>query len=104
MVGPFEGNIWCPCLPKEPLTPEEEAILAKMREIREQAHPITERLGRIRLLSGASPADSIPEKDQDEWNALSARLQDLRAEWKKWRKELEEANERKLVLLGHLGP
>jgi hypothetical protein len=86
------------------LTCEEEAILAKMREIKEWARPITERLGEIRLQEGAGSSGAAAGETDVELRSLVALLDEQRARWKEWQEKLEDAIERKLIFLGHREP
>lgn len=86
------------CAPKLAVTPEEESILAEMRAIKEQVRPIAEKL------KGIEQSMKSATEEPSEWAELSRRLQDLRTQWKKWENELEQAIERKLILLGHREP
>ncbi|MCX5861363.1 MAG: hypothetical protein NTW27_04485 [Deltaproteobacteria bacterium] len=86
------------CAPKSAVTPEEESVLAEMRAIKEQVRTIAERLKKVE----ASMKGTFVQ--QSEWTELSGRLEDLRTQWKTWEDKLEEAIERKLVLLGHRDP
>lgn len=97
-LEPYEEAACSVCAPKSAVTPEEESILAEMRAIKEQVRPIAQRLKGLELsLRGTT-------EGQHEWNELCGKLQDFRTQWKKWEKELEQAIERKLILLGHREP
>ncbi len=92
-----ESDPRCGCGLKEVLTAEEECILAKMREIKEQVRPIAEKLKDVQSHIGESSAvESVPE-----FPVLSGQLEELRLQWKDWEKKLEDAIERKLIMLGH---
>jgi predicted nuclease with TOPRIM domain len=81
------------------LTCEEESILGRMRNIKEQVRPIADRLFELQGNVSARPQDS-----DSEWARLSAQLEDLRTQWKEWSERLEGAIERKLIALGHREP
>lgn len=98
-----EGQVCESCAPKLALTPEEEAILAKMREIKERVRPITAKLKEIRQTLGEQGNGGATEADA-EWKTLSAKLDALRSQWREWEEKLEGAIERKLILLGHREP
>jgi hypothetical protein len=83
------------CPPKMVLTHEEEAILATMRQIKDQVRPISERMNQLRNMID-SPETVPDSEDQDEWRILSNRLEQLRTEWKAWEYKLEEAIDPKL--------
>lgn len=92
-----ESDPRCGCGFKQVVTAEEESILAKMRELKEQVRPITQKLSDLQAHMGqSSVAESAPE-----FPALSAQLEGLRLQWKEWEKKLEDATERKLIMLGH---
>ena len=91
------------CPPKMVLTHKEEAILATMRQIKDQVRPISERMNQLRNMID-SPETVPYSEDQDEWRILSNRLEQLRTEWKAWEHKLEEAIEQKLIALGHREP
>ena len=101
--APAEGPC-AQCQPNMILTCEEEAILAKMREIKEWARPITERLGEIRLQEGAGSSGAAAGETDVELRSLVALLDEQRARWKEWQEKLEDAIERKLIFLGHREP
>jgi predicted nuclease with TOPRIM domain len=91
------------CAPKMALTYEEEAVLTEMRQIKTQVKPVAERLKEIQgLLDDSSGNDDADRRE--EWERLSGRLEALRAQWKEWEQRLEEAVERKLIMLGHRPP
>ncbi len=92
-----ESDPRCGCGLAQVLTAEEESILAKMREIKEQVRPISQKLSDLQAhMSQASAIESMPE-----FPTLSAQLEELRLKWKDWEKKLEDATERKLIMLGH---
>lgn len=90
------------CAPKLALTPEEEAILSRMRAIKVEARPIAQRLKYIEQSLSSPVGSNSP--DDPEWVLLSTELTRLRAIWRDWEAKLEDAIERKLILLGHRPP
>ncbi len=92
------------CAPKLALTPEEEAILGRMRAIKQQARPIAERLKVLAQEAQGISVESGGGKGGGEWAALHDELNRLRRDWKEWENRLDEAIERKLILLGHRQP
>jgi len=81
------------------LTCEEEAILGRMRELKEQVHPIA-----VRLRELQEQVSSPTGEPGSEWAALSTHLEDLRNQWTDWTAKLEAAIDRKLIALGHREP
>jgi hypothetical protein len=104
--GPGDGaaEACVACAPKMVLTHEEEAILKTMREIKAQARPVSDKLKEIQghLASPGEATDKHPSRE--EFEELSGRLGELRAQWKQWEKRLDEAIENKLISLGHREP
>jgi hypothetical protein len=91
------------CSPNMYLTCDEEAVLGKLRGIKERVRSIERRLGKLQEYRGGfSAADA--EGYQEEMKQLSTELDELRRHWDNWEKRLDEATERKLVLLGHREP
>jgi len=90
------------CAPKLALTPDEEAILSRMRAIKSEARPIAQRLKYIEQSLSDPIGSNSP--DNPEWVLLSTELTRLRAIWRDWEARLEDAIERKLILLGHRPP
>jgi DNA repair exonuclease SbcCD ATPase subunit len=89
------------CSPNMILTCEEEAILTKMREIKAQVAPIAEKLTSIQKDMGESVGGFSPVDTESDWHALNDQLQELRNQWQNWQALLEEAINKKLILLGH---
>ncbi|MBI5250024.1 MAG: hypothetical protein HY912_11065 [Desulfomonile tiedjei] len=90
----------CGCGLKEVLTYEEESILAKMREIKEQVRPVAQKLKDVQAQMGRSAKiESAPE-----FAGVYAQIEELRREWQDWERKLEDAIERKLIMLGHRQP
>ncbi len=88
------------CAPKMALTFEEEAILSRMRALKDEVRPIAARLksleAEIVLAEGYSRSIL-----RNEWNQLSEELEEHRESWRSWERRLDEAIEKKLILLGH---
>ena len=101
--APAEGPC-AQCQPNMILTCEEEAILARMRKIKELARPVSERLNEIRLHEGTGLSGTLAAETDVELRSLLAQLEDQRARWKEWQEKLEDAIERKLIFLGHREP
>lgn len=99
--GRKDGGICAPCQPNMALTCEEEAILGKLREIKAQVRPITERMKEIQVHDAAILSRGISSEEQDEWNNLFTQLEMLRGLWNEWQIKLDAAIETKLILLGH---
>ncbi len=82
------------------LTFEEEAILSRMRALKDEVRPIAARLksleAEIVLAEGYSRSIL-----RNEWNQLSEELEEHRESWRSWERRLDEAIEKKLILLGH---
>jgi len=82
------------CSPNEALTCEEESILARMREIKEEVRPIANKLREIHQQVAQT----------SDWTELYGQLEALRRQWAEWEKKLEDAVEKKLIYLGHREP
>lgn len=89
------------CTPRLELTPEEEAILARMRAIKERVRPIAARLNELQDRFERPPDREATDGTRSEWDELSAELAALRGQWNDWQAKLDQAIENKLVLLGH---
>lgn len=100
LVQPVAGTEGCSCEPNVALTCEEELILGKMREIKTQVHSI---MNRMKELKEAMPEIEVPgsAESQPELVQLLSQLEDLRNRWQEWETKLNEAIEKKLILLGH---
>jgi len=85
------------------LTYEEESILSRMRQLKQEVRPITDRLKEIESFIGRG-SDPETSTFASEWKNLSNELQGLRDQWKSWEKSLDEAIDRKMILLGHRPP
>lgn len=98
-VGGFEASC-STCAPKLALSYEEEAILSRMRALKREVRPIVERLKS--LDSQIFATDGYSERIlKAERNELIRQVDDLRESWRQWAARLEDANERKWILLGH---
>ena len=99
-------------------TPEEEEVLARLRELKEQARELR---GKIRGIDQTIEKELFEKPDHtltgsekerkntqaelyEEWKSCSQRLQELRTVWKEWQVRKEEAYRRKMIMLGHLPP
>lgn len=91
------------CAPVMTLSHEEEAILSRMRDLKQVVRAVADRLQEIDKFIG-SGSDPLTSPFALEWKNLSSELQRLRDQWEIWEKSLEEATERKLILLGHRQP
>jgi hypothetical protein len=97
------------------LTPEEEEVLAMLRSLKKDARGLN---AKVRALaqkidmdlmgkpeSSLSPEEKDRRKAQEslykEWQDFSKQLEELRALWKEWTDRRDEAQHRKMVLLGH---
>ena len=93
----------CDCSLKMALTYEEEAILEKLRNIKTKVRPIAQTLKEIEFrLSDRTGEDSSGV--EGEWTRLSDELSELRSAWHEWESRLEDAIERKWIILGHREP
>ena len=90
-----------PCKPNQALTCEEETILAKMREVKVQARAVADRMKQIGPLAREGRSEGSANGEEAEWRELFHQLDELRNQWSQWQGRLEEAIERKLILLGH---
>ena len=90
-----------PCQPNMIITCEEEAILGKLRDIKTQIRPITERMKEIRAYEAAELSAGLVSEDKTEWKELTSLLEKYRGQWSEWQTRLDAATETKLILLGH---
>jgi hypothetical protein len=90
----------CGCSPNVAFTCEEEAILGKMREVKSQVRSVTDRMKELRETFSSSGTTDLAE-GESEWAQLSGQLEELRGRWKIWEARLDDAIERKLIVLGH---
>lgn len=89
----------CGCGLGQVVTGQEEAILAKMRELKDQVRPLVLKMKTLQSTVGESSHEVFPEFAQ-----LSTELENLRLQWKEWEQKLEDAIEAKLIMLGHRNP
>jgi hypothetical protein len=99
-VSSGDNPTCAPCSPNMILTCQEESILGKLREIKETARGIEERLQKLGSVSAEFPSGEA-ERHESELMRLSGELDELRNQWHGWTKKLDEAIERKWILLGH---
>ncbi len=99
--APATGQGCQGCSPNMILTCEEESILGKMREIKEKVAPLTNQLINIQKEMGESVGEFGPNDLESDWHALNDQLQELRRQWQSWQARLENAINKKLILLGH---
>jgi hypothetical protein len=93
----------CECELKMELTFEEQGILDRLRQIKGVARSVIsviKELEQKRFDSDESGGISIEE----EWFRLSQELEGLRASWSDLSRRLDEATERKWIMLGHRQP
>jgi vacuolar-type H+-ATPase subunit I/STV1 len=95
-----EDDPRCGCVLKEVVTREEEEILAKMREIKEDVRPVANKLRDVQ----ASMGKTGQGEPSSEFARSYEQIEELRREWKEWERKLEEAIERKMIMLGHRPP
>lgn len=88
------------CAPTMYVTCDEEEILAEMRGIKEQVRSISDRLKEIKSLSSFRTAEE-ELAPSNEWSEMKRQLDDLRLQWRNWEERLDQAIERKLIILGH---
>ena len=91
------------CAPKMALSHEEEAILGRMRAVKNEVRPIA---GRLKELESRIAVESgyLAALLKNEYSDLNRQLSELRQDWIEWSSRLEAATERKLILLGHREP
>jgi signal transduction protein with GAF and PtsI domain len=92
------------CAAKQVLTKDEEIILGRMREIKEEARRLTERMNEIQVPVDAALSGKTAEGEPEEWSDIFGTLEDLRNQWRDWQRRLDRAVERKLIALGHREP
>lgn len=99
-IPPVSEGENCGCSPNVAFTCEEEAILGKMRDVKSQVRSLTDKMNEIRETFG--PQGITPSgESESELARLSGQLDELRSQWKVWETKLDEAIERKLIMLGH---
>jgi len=99
------------CIPFQGyLTPEEEEVLAMLRKLKEESHKIGDKIrtleGDIKSASQDQPKSAfgyVHEGLHTDLSVCFQQLENLRMAWKEWEARREEANRRKMVLLGY-GP
>lgn len=89
-----------------PLTRDEEAILARMREVKAEVAAVKKRLQEIEGKSGFQiPAEGqdrdIVSNDQAQWLEQNQLMTALRAEWQELDLKRQEAASFRMKLLGH---
>ncbi len=93
----------CECKLKMELTFEEQGILDRLRQIKGAARNIIaviKDLEQKRFETEGSRRISM----EHEWHRLSQELEGLRASWADLTRRLDEATERKWIMLGHRQP
>lgn len=88
------------CAPNMYMTCAEEAVLARMRELKEQVRPISLRMKEIEH-SAEEAGTAGSGEFGEEWAGLAGQLETLRGQWCEWEELLDAAIERKMILLGH---
>jgi hypothetical protein len=99
--GPAEGDVCKPCSPNMTVTCEEVGILSHMRDMKHEARAVQAQLKDIRKTMEKSVEHVTGSELAAEFEELSKQLETLRHNWREWEHKLQEAIERKLVLLGH---
>ena len=108
------GQVDCTPL-QEYLTDEEEEILSKLRQLKEEIRKVRHNVQGLEEASKLEANDqsksgsfqkkqgrNVPKEDiQGELSASLQELETLRISWKEWEDRREEAYRRKMVLLGH---
>jgi len=88
------------CAPNMYMTCDEEAVLARMRELKDQVRPISLRMKEIEQSAEGSGSAGSREYGE-EWSGLAGQLETFRSQWCEWEELLDAAIERKMILLGH---
>ena len=99
----YPGEECCECRPKMALTPEEEAILKKLRSLKAEARSLISRLKDIED-HRFDKMDSASVSMEGEWLRISNEIDSLRTMWREWEKRLDDATEQKWIMLGHREP
>ncbi len=102
--APETGEACRGCSPNMILTCEEEAILSRMRQIKEQVAPIANKLNNIQKELGESVGEFGPTNLESDWHVLNQQLEELRNQWQGWQLRLDDAINKKLIFLGHREP
>ena len=89
-----------------PLTREEEAILAQMRELKAKVTEVKRRLEELEGRNGFKPgnvevAEGAATEEQAQWLEQKKNLEVLRQEWRKLDEERQEAARFRMKILGH---
>ena len=108
------GQVDCTPL-QEYLTDEEEEILSKLRQLKEEIRKVRHNVQRLEEASKPEPKGQ-PKNDPSskrqgrnvskgtihgELSASLQELEQLKIAWKEWEDRREEAHRRKMILLGH---
>ncbi|MFH0957453.1 MAG: hypothetical protein V1897_01990 [Pseudomonadota bacterium] len=91
------------CNQKMELTFEEQGILDHLRSIKQKARTaiaVIKDIEQRRFNQNMSDSVFI----ENEWLRLSRELEDLRLRWAEWSRRLDDATERKWIMLGHRKP
>ena len=90
------------------LTAEEEEALSTLRKLKEESHKIRDKMRGLEEAFELAPqnqSQSVFHKTQEglhrELGVCFQQLEKLRSVWKEWETRREEANGRKMVLLGY---
>jgi hypothetical protein len=102
--APASGGACMGCSPNMILTCEEETVLKRMREIKDQVGPIAAKLKQIQGEMKVTAEGAATNETESEWHMLTGQLEELRNQWRDWQILLESAIEKKLILLGHREP
>lgn len=93
-----------PCPSNEVLSEQESWILEEMGSIKEQVHPIADRLNQLEERIKSPTLHQTEDDRNAEWAKLEGQMAELRTGWRKWQTRLDEAIEQKLICLGHRAP
>ncbi len=92
------------------LTPEEEEVLSVLRKLKEESRKIGDKIRTLEEDIKSASRDQtkqafgyVQEGMQKELSVCFQELEKLRNSWREWAARREEANRRKMVLLGY-GP
>ncbi len=91
------------CAPKLALSYEEEAILGRMRSLKNEVRPLAARLKYLEAEISRENGYRLSILRRESTD-LTQQLEDLRESWRQWSVRLDDATERKLILLGHREP
>ena len=89
-----------------PLTRDEEAILARMRTLKEKVTETKKRLEELEGRNGFEPvsgdaADGVATEEQAQWLEQKQNLDTLRQEWRQLDEKRQEAAAFRMKILGH---